>query len=212
VLAEKTGLIKPLTDWVVKTAIKQLADWGRRNIDLSVAVNLSVWNLQDPDLYDYVKNLLREHNVPANRLVMEVTESAVMSDPDSAIETMTKLNNLGVSLSIDDFGVGFSSLQYLKKLPVKELKIDKSFVMDMIVDDNDAVIVKSTISLAHNLGLSVIAEGIENQEVYDLLKIIGCDKAQGFHMGKPMPAEALEEWMRYSKWMVRSPAQIKIIK
>ena len=212
VLAEKPGLIKQLTDWVVKTAIKQLADWGRRNIDLSVAVNLSVWNLQDPDLYDYVKNLLREHNVPANRLVMEVTESAVMSDPDSAIETMTKLNNLGVSLSIDDFGVGFSSLQYLKKLPVKELKIDKSFVMDMIVDDNDAVIVKSTISLAHNLGLSVIAEGIENQEVYDLLKIIGCDKAQGFHMGKPMSAEALEEWMRYSKWMVRSPAQIKVIK
>ena len=212
VLAEKTGLIKPLTDWVVKTAIKQLADWGRRNIDLSVAVNLSVWNLQDPDLFGYVKNLLREFNVPANRLVMEVTESAVMSDPDSAIDTMTKLNNLGVSLSIDDFGVGFSSLQYLKKLPVKELKIDKSFVLDMIIDDNDAVIVKSTISLAHNLGLSVIAEGVENQEVYDLLKIIGCDKAQGFHMGKPMSVEDLEDWMRYSKWMVRSGQKIKLIK
>ncbi|MCW8854240.1 MAG: EAL domain-containing protein [Gammaproteobacteria bacterium] len=211
-LAEKTGLIKQLTDWVVKTAIKQLSDWGRRNIDLSIAVNLSVWNLQDPDLFDYVKDLLREFNVPANKLVMEVTESAVMSDPDSAIDTMNKLSNLGISLSIDDFGVGFSSLQYLKKLPVKELKIDKSFVRDMIVDENDAVIVKSTISLAHNLGLGVIAEGIENQEVYDILKIIGCDKAQGFHMGKPMSVDDLEEWMRYSRWMVRPASKIKIIK
>ena len=211
-LAEKTGLIKALTDWVVKTAIKQLSDWSHKNINLSIAVNLSVWNLQDPDLFDYVKNLLREYNVPANRLVMEVTESAVMSDPDSAIETMSRLSNLGVVLSIDDFGVGFSSLQYLKKLPVKELKIDKSFVMDMIVDENDAVIVKSTIALAHNLGLSVIAEGIENKEVYDLLKIIGCDKAQGFFMGKPMAVKELEEWMFYSKWVVRSGAQIKLIK
>jgi len=171
-----------------------LSDWGRRNIDLSIAVNLSVWNLQDPDLFDYVKDLLREFNVPANKLVMEVTESAVMSDPDSAIDTMNKLSNLGISLSIDDFGVGFSSLQYLKKLPVKELKIDKSFVRDMIVDENDAVIVKSTISLAHNLGLCVIAECIENQEVYELLKIIGCDKGQGCHMGNPMSANELEDW------------------
>lgn len=211
-LSEKTGLIKPLTDWVLKTAVKQLSEWGKRNINFSIAVNLSVWNLQDPELYDYVKNLLREYNVPANRLVMEVTESAVMSDPDSAVETMSRLSNLGITLSIDDFGVGFSSLQYLKRLPVKELKIDKSFVMDMIVDENDAVIVKSTISLAHNLGLGVIAEGVENQEVYDLLKIIGCDKAQGFYMGKPMSVEALEEWMHYSKWIKRSDAQMKLIK
>ncbi|MDH5766285.1 MAG: EAL domain-containing protein, partial [Gammaproteobacteria bacterium] len=145
-------------------------------------------------------------------LVIEITESAVMSDPESAIETMTKLSCLGVRLSIDDFGIGFSSLQYLKKLPVDELKIDKSFVMDMIVDENDAVIVRSTILLAHNLGLDVLAEGVESREVYDLLKIIGCDKAQGYFMGKPMSVQELEDWMLYSKWVKQSSGEIKLIK
>jgi len=210
-LAEKTGLIKPLTEWVIRTVIEQLSSWAKQGIELSISANLSVWNLQDPKLFGVVKGLLREFNVPANRLILEITESAVMSDPDSAMDTMNKLSQLGVQLSIDDFGVGFSSLQYLKKLPVKELKIDKTFVMDMIVDDNDALIVKSTIELAHNLGLSVIAEGVESEDIMNKLKSWGCDCCQGYHVSHAIPLEELDDWIKVSVWGLKDKARLQLI-
>jgi diguanylate cyclase (GGDEF)-like protein len=210
-LAEKTGLIKPLTKWVISRVVRQMSEWNRKGIELTVSANLSVWNLQDPKLFECVKECLREQNVPANRLILEITESAVMSDPDSAMDTLVQLSHLGIHLSIDDFGIGFSSLEYLKKLPVHELKIDKSFVMDMIVDENDAVIVRSTIDLGHNLGLQVIAEGVESQEIYDVLQILGCDEAQGFHMAYPMNAEALEGWLTQSPWGLEAKARLQLV-
>jgi diguanylate cyclase (GGDEF)-like protein len=210
-LAEKTGLIKPLTEWVIRTVIEQLSNWSKQGIDLSISANLSVWNLQDPKLFGVVNELLRQFDVPANRLILEITESAVMSDPDSAMDTMNKLSELGVQLSIDDFGVGFSSLQYLKKLPVKELKIDKTFVLDMVVDENDALIVRSTIELAHNLGLSVIAEGVESEEVINLLKLWGCDSCQGFHISHAITLDELDDWLKVSAWGLKDKSRLKLI-
>lgn len=199
-LAEKTGLIRPLTQWVLATAIRQLAGFMSRNVDLVVSVNLSVWNLKDPNFYDYVKTLLRESNVSASKLCFEVTEDAIMSDPDHASKTLNKLAELGAKLAIDDFGKGFSSVQYLKKLPISELKIDKSFVQHLIVDDNDAVIVRSIITLAHNLGLRAVAEGVESQEVYDQLQSLQCDEVQGYHIAHAMPAASLDSWLQESRW------------
>ncbi len=210
-LAEKTGLIIPLTKWVVERAVAQMADWRQKGIEMLVSANLSVWNLQDPRLCEIVSHALRKWNVPANNLTLEITESAVMSDPEHALKTLNQLSDMGVQLSIDDFGIGFSSLQYLKKLPVNELKIDKSFVIDMLVDDNDAVIVHSTIDLAHNLGLMVIAEGVESQEIFDLLQVLGSDVAQGFHMSRAMPAIELERWLFSSQWGLPEHQHFKVI-
>ncbi len=211
-LAEKTGLIKPLTKWVLETVVEQLAHWHSADIDLYISANLSVWNLEDPRLLDCVTKELRKWNVPANKLTLEITESAVMADPAHALKTLSLLAILGIRLSIDDFGIGFSSLQYLKKLPVAEIKIDKSFVMDMIIDENDAVIVRSTIALAHNLGLTVTAEGVESQEIYDLLHILGSDEAQGYHMAQAMSVQDLEQWLQESRWGLNYSVPLKLIK
>lgn len=210
-LAEKTGLIIPLTKWVMECAVAQMANWRQKDIELLVSVNLSVWNLQDPRLYETVTHALRKWSVPASSLTLEITETAVMSDPDHALKTLNQLSRLGVHLSIDDFGIGFSSLQYLKKLPVNELKIDKSFVIDMLVDDNDAMIVHSTIDLAHNLGLLVTAEGVENQELFDLLQVLGSDIAQGFHMSPAMGINELDSWLISSKWGLPEHRRVKIV-
>ena len=156
-----------------------------------MAVNLSVYDLLTTDLVDQIAGLLVEYEVPASYLVIEITENAMLIDPSNAIRILEKLDQMGLRIAIDDFGAGFSSLGYLKKLPVDELKIDKSFVMDMITNDNDAVIVRSTIDLAHNLGLKVVAEGVENEEIYDLLKILRCDTAQGFYLSKPDSASTI---------------------
>ncbi len=186
-IAEQTGLIKPLTMWVLNTAMHQCEAWRRQGFQLKVAVNLSVWNLQDPTLVDALKAIFATWNIPASCLEIEITESAMMADPDHALEVLTELNNMGVHLAVDDFGTGFSSLAYLKKLPVHSLKIDKSFVIGMAKEENDIMIVRSTIELAHNLGLSVVAEGVESQEIMELLGRHGCDVAQGYHLGRPMP-------------------------
>lgn len=211
-LAEKTGLIRPLTQWVIKTAIGQIAEMMNASVNMVISVNLSVWNLKDPQLGDYVTSSLRESNVPASRLCFEITEHAIMSDTDRALDTMTQLSRLGVKLSIDDFGMGFSSLQYLKLLPVSELKIDKSFIMDMIIDENDAVIVRSTIDLAHNLGMQVVAEGVESQEIHDMLQILGCDAAQGYHIAYPMPAQRLMVWLQESRWGLADQSRLKLVR
>jgi len=184
-LAEQLGIVNRLTSWVMKEAIAQCAAWRSQGIFISVAINLSVYDLLTTDLIDQINELLETFQVPASYLVIEVTENAMLIDPTNAISILQRLDKMGLRIAIDDFGAGFSSLSYLQKLPVDELKIDKSFVIDMITNENDALIVRSTIELAHNLGLKVVAEGVENAEIYELLSILGCDTAQGFHLSKP---------------------------
>ena len=194
-IAEETGLIHPLTLWALDAALRQCAAWRHAGIELNVAVNLSVWNLQDPELYRQIADCLDSWNVPPSRLELEITESAMMADPARALDTLLRLDALGVRLAVDDYGTGFSSLAYLKSLPLDELKIDKSFILDMLQDENDTVIVQSTINLAHNLGLRVVAEGVEDSDTCDLLRDLGCDVVQGYYIGRPMPAAGLERWM-----------------
>jgi diguanylate cyclase (GGDEF)-like protein/PAS domain S-box-containing protein len=199
-LAEQTGLIRPLTLWVLEQAVQQCGRWRAAGFNLKVSVNLSARNLLDPTLPDVLVNMLAARQVSSDCLMLEVTESAVMLQPERALQTLTRLHEMGASLSVDDFGTGYSSLAYLKKLPVCELKIDQSFVFGMVKNENDAIIVRSTIDLAHNLGLKVVAEGVEDQETLQLLAILGCDTAQGYLFAQPMPPEAFSRWLSESPW------------
>ena len=167
---------------------------------LNVAINLSPQSLRDPSLVDTIEAALIEADLAPHFLTLELTETAVMSDPRSALEILSELDEKGVMLSIDDFGTGYSSLAYLKKLPMDEIKIDRSFVMEMDKDKNDAVIVHSTIDLAHNMGLKVIAEGIETDQSWHALKALGCDMGQGYFMCKPVDADSFVEWLKDSSW------------
>jgi EAL domain-containing protein (putative c-di-GMP-specific phosphodiesterase class I) len=194
-LAEHTGLIEPLTQYVLEHALSQCRQWIDADLDLSVAVNLSVRNLLDPHLPDKVSDMLKKWGVPPSRLKLEITESIIMADPKRATATLDKLSQMGVELSIDDFGTGYSSLSHLKRLPVDEIKIDKSFVMNMVADENDSVIVRSTIDLGRNLGLKVVAEGVETEAVWAALGQMGCDQAQGFLRSRPLPAAELTRWL-----------------
>lgn len=195
VLAEQTGLIDNLSYWVLEKAINQCEIWRNNGFMLSIAVNISVYNLKDSGLVDQVKKYLDQSRLPADALMLEITESAMMANPVQAVETLSELDKMGVKLSIDDFGTGFSSLAYLKQLPVDELKIDKSFVMDLNKDENDAVIVRSTVELAHNLGLNVVAEGVEDADTYRKLQQLGCDSAQGYFLSPPLQVNHLEKWL-----------------
>jgi EAL domain-containing protein (putative c-di-GMP-specific phosphodiesterase class I) len=195
-LAEQSALIDAITLWVLDTALAQASAWQAGGHALGVAVNLSTRALQDPRFADTVGALLRRHAVPARRLKLELTESALLLDPAGALAALGTLHAMGVRLSIDDFGTGYSSLAYLKHLPVDEIKIDKSFVLDMTVSGKDLAIVRSTVELARNLGLQVVAEGIEDRPTWDRLVSLGCDLAQGFHISRPLPAPELCEWLR----------------
>lgn len=197
-LAEQTGLMGPLTFWVLGEALRQVTAWRDEGIDLGVAVNLSARVLQDEQFPDRVAALLTRFHVRPSKLVLEITESAIMADPACAMRIVTGLHELGVRLSVDDFGTGYSSLAYLKKLPVDELKIDRSFVIDLEAKSHDEVIVRSTIDLAHNLGMRVTAEGVESHEVLETLRRYGCDYAQGYFISHPVPARALAQWLRRS--------------
>lgn len=199
-LSEQGGLIKPLTLWVLKAALSQCHAWRQAGLKLSVAVNLSARNLQDPQLPDQVARLLQAYDLGPGWLHLEITESVIMADPTRAMEILNQLSKMEVHLSIDDFGTGYSSLGYLKKLPVDEIKIDKSFVKEMAVEKDDAIIVRSTIDLAHNLGLKVVAEGIETQEIYDRLVALGCDAAQGYYISRPVSPADLLGWLADSPW------------
>ncbi len=190
-IAEHTGLIQPLTDWVLRTAVKQCADWSNMGKSLAISVNLSARNLHDETLRNQISNLLDYWNIAPENLCLEITETAMMTDPERARKLLNGLDDLGVRLSIDDFGTGYSSLGYLKQLPVDELKIDKSFVLNMAKDESDASIVRATISLAHDLGLEVVAEGVEDQVSQDALSRMGCEYIQGYHIARPMPAADL---------------------
>jgi diguanylate cyclase (GGDEF)-like protein len=210
-LAEEAGLIGPLTRWVLKTALAQLAILHRQGYQLGVSVNLSARNLHDKGLPGTILALLEDSGVAPEHLTLEITESAVMANPSDGLTILTELDRMGVTLAVDDFGTGYSSLAYLKKLPVDELKIDKSFVMDMDENENGAVIVRSTIDLAHNLGLKVTAEGVESQTVWEALGALGCDLSQGYFMGRPMPAEQLENWLRESAWVRLSTGVLRVV-
>jgi EAL domain-containing protein (putative c-di-GMP-specific phosphodiesterase class I) len=201
-LAERSGLIRPLTQWVLSTALDQIRLWEQAGFQLSVAVNLSARNLLDAQLPDHLEELLRRTGARPNRLELEITESTIMIDPVRALDILTRLHRMGVPLAIDDFGTGYSSLGYLKRLPVSAVKVDKSFVKNMEANDNDAVIVRSTIELAHNLGLQVIAEGVETSYLWDRLAGLGCDAAQGYYISQPVPADALSRWFVDSPWEV----------
>ncbi len=199
-LAEQTGAIRPLTLWVINRALLQVKQWALSGLELSISINLSVHCLQDRGLPAQVQKLVDRYQVDPAAVILEITESAIMSDPMTARRVMRRLSNIGFHLSIDDFGTGYSSLAYLKQLPVDEIKIDKSFVTQMDQDENDAVIVRATIDLAHNLGLRVVAEGVESTDVWDLLEMLGCDTAQGYFIRPPLPAASLAAWIRSSRW------------
>ncbi|WP_116826446.1 bifunctional diguanylate cyclase/phosphodiesterase [Pseudomonas syringae] len=195
VLAERTGSIYLLTNWVIEEAMRQLAEWRKRGLVLQVSVNISADDLLGDDLVGYVVKLLKQYGVPAEQLLFEITESAVMSEPEKALIVLHRLRDCGISLSIDDFGTGYSSLAHLKRLPVQELKIDQSFVRNLDETSEDAVIVRSTIEMSHNLGLKVVAEGVEYQHSLDLLRRWHCDTAQGYLISRPLTASAFEAWI-----------------
>lgn len=196
--AEGSGLINPITDWVLNAASAQCSEWRRQGMDLRVAVNVSARSFQDRNLVGKLQGLAGTDKGKSTLglFELEITENTLMSDIEHGARAVGHLEELGVAVAIDDFGTGYSSLSYLKRLPIHSIKIDKSFVLNMAQDDNDAVIVRSTIDLAHNLGCRVVAEGVENQDALDLLAILGCDIAQGYHLGRPMSAGAFEIWLR----------------
>lgn len=204
-LAEQSGLIKYLTLWVLKRAIRQCEEWLDSGYTISISVNISALNLQDPDFPGQVADIIDSARLPTTQLELELTETAVMQNPIRAIETIASLAGMGITFSIDDFGTGYSSMTYLKRLTLTTLKIDKSFVLDLAKDNNDAVIVRSTIDLGHNLGLKVVAEGVESDEVWRILAALGCDTAQGYYMSKPIPNEKFAEWLRSSQWGLGEP-------
>ncbi len=187
-IAEKTGLIRLLTYQVLEKAFAQSAEWKKQDIFLPVAINLSTKVLHDPDLPDHVKTLLEKWEIDPRIITLEITESSMMIDPVLAFKTITALGELGVHLSIDDFGTGYSSLALLKRLPGCELKIDKSFIMNMAENPNDLTIVKTSIDLARNMNLQVVAEGVETRETLEKLTDLNCEMAQGFYLSPPLPA------------------------
>jgi EAL domain-containing protein (putative c-di-GMP-specific phosphodiesterase class I) len=195
-LAEGTGAIKPLTIWVLNEALRQCSEWRLKGLDLEVSVNISARNLHDVSLAATVLDSLLKYQVPPNRLTLEITESAIMSDPSSAMIVLSRLSNMGVHLAIDDFGTGYSSLAYLQRLPTRNIKIDKSFVLRLCENANDAAIVRAIIELGHSLGHTVLAEGVEDESVLALLAQFGCDFAQGYFFSKPLPAPEIEDWIR----------------
>jgi EAL domain-containing protein (putative c-di-GMP-specific phosphodiesterase class I) len=179
---------------VLKHALAQQRRWYKAGMDIAIAVNLSARTVLDPDLPNVIAGLLAYHEVPGRMLVCEITETTIMTDRDLAHDILTRLSHMGVRISIDDFGTGYSSLAYLKRLPVHEIKIDRSFVTDMLEDRNDAEIVSAIIDLAHNLRIEAVAEGVESKEQLDALAAKGCDMVQGYYISPPIPAKEFPAW------------------
>jgi len=203
-IAEQTGLIRPLTHWVLTEAVQQIAHWRKTGLAIDMAVNLSGSNLHDIQLPTFVRRLVEAWQVEPSWLVLEITESAIMSNPSSAMDILLELDTMGVNLSVDDFGTGYSSLGHLKQLPVDEIKVDRSFVMEMAENENDAVIVRATIDLAHNLGLKVIAEGVETEDVLQMLKVLNCDMVQGYFVSRPLSRDDFMQWLNDSPWGIKT--------
>jgi diguanylate cyclase (GGDEF)-like protein/PAS domain S-box-containing protein len=199
-LAERSGLIKPLTEWVLNNSLKQCADWQRRGLPLHIAVNLSPKILLEHVLPQTIATMLDRWKLPPRSLKLEITESSIMADPPHVLAILSLLQTLGVRLSLDDFGTGYSSLMHLRQLPVDEIKIDKSFVMGMRNSASDAAIVRATIDLAHSLGRQVVAEGVDDDETCRTLATLGCDLAQGYSFARPLPADEFETWLSDTQW------------
>ena len=195
-IAEQTGQIDALTLWVINEAARQYLEWQEQGLNLSIAVNISAENLKNPHFAKELNSIWQNYQLPKEALSLEITESAVVADPTSATEMLCELKNQGIKLSIDDYGTGYSSLAQLKQMPVSELKIDRSFVGKVESDPDDQIIVRSTIRMAHDMGLSVVAEGIEDQQTLNWLEQHGCDLAQGYFISRPLPANELNEWLR----------------
>jgi EAL domain-containing protein (putative c-di-GMP-specific phosphodiesterase class I) len=193
-LAERTGGSRRLTNWVLAAAVRQLGEWRREALELDLAVNLSAPDILDPDLGEELLKLLRLHRVEPSRLILEITESAVMGDPQAAVRNMQLLRLAGIRFSIDDFGTGHSSLSQLSVLPVDELKIDRSFISH--ADSGAVTIVTSTIELGHSMGLKVVAEGVEDAAAWNLLRRLGCDYAQGYLISMPLVPEKVPGFVR----------------
>ncbi len=204
---ENHDLIRPLSLWVLDKALAESRNWRQLGIDIKVAVNMSARNIQDLDLPDQIDAALRRHHVDARLLELELTETALMQDRDRSYEVLGKISALGVGIVIDDFGTGYSSLAYLRTLPVRAFKIDRSFVVDMAHNDNAAVIVRALIDLAHNIGLTVVAEGIEEQDSWDILEILRCDHGQGYLIARPLTAKDFVGWMKHQPTRRLLPAQ-----
>jgi diguanylate cyclase (GGDEF)-like protein len=196
-LAERTGLIQPLTRFVLDAAIGQCRRWQEVGYELPVSVNVSARCLLDPTFADEVAELLAKWGVAPSALLLEITESTIISNPARALEVLEQLHTSGIELSIDDFGTGYSSMAYLKDLPVQELKVDRSFVTHMTTSNRDAVIVRSTIELGRSLGLRVVAEGVEDAPTWDQLFALGCDAVQGYHISRPIAADELDRWLEH---------------
>lgn len=194
-VAEQTGLIKRLSNWVLDTAIRDCQQMHQKGHLINISVNMSVWDIQDPNIGLNVTQKLEKWRLPAEYLTLEITERVMMAEPERARQALMQLENMGVQVVIDDFGTGFSSLVYLKQLPVSMLKVDKSFVIDMMRDENDAAIVHSIIELAHNLGLQTVAEGVENDQTWSWLRTWDCDYAQGYYVSHPLSLAEFENYL-----------------
>src|SRR3954454_11651348 len=215
-LAERSNLLRPMTLYLIDTALRQANAWRSKGFDISVAVNLSMQNMLDLRLPNDLARLLTSWRLPAGSLELEITESTIMADPRRATTILSRLSKMGVRLSIDDFGTGYSSLAYLQELPVDAIKIDKSFVMEMHEDAGNATIVQSTVDLGHNLGLEVVAEGVETVESYNALARLGCDYAQGYFLSKPLSPDKMSIWLEVfsgvsnahelDQWALKAPA------
>jgi EAL domain-containing protein (putative c-di-GMP-specific phosphodiesterase class I) len=195
-LAEQTGLMRGITKFVLDEALRQLSLWWREGLKIHCAVNVSARDLYDRGFAELLKSRIEQYDVPPRALMIEVTESSLMADPSRAASTLLSLAGLGVGVSLDDFGTGYSSLVHLKRLPVSEVKIDRSFVIRMDVNEDDAAIVRSIIDLAGALGLRTVAEGVETRDAWDRLAVYGCDAAQGWYLAKAMPADAVTDWLQ----------------
>ncbi|MDO6564499.1 bifunctional diguanylate cyclase/phosphodiesterase [Amphritea sp. 1_MG-2023] len=193
-LMERSRLIQGLTCWVIQEGFTQCAQWHQQGLDIVLSINLSAKDLNNPELPDLISGIKGATGVNPQWITLEITESSLMTDPEAALAVINRIHAMGFQFSIDDYGTGYSSLSYLKQLPLKELKIDRSFVTDILQSESDAVIVNATINLAHNLGLEVTAEGVEDAATLALLTTEGCDLVQGFHLGRPMPESMFTQW------------------
>lgn len=205
-IAERSGLIHPITDWIIQTIAEQSRLWRNAGEDLSVALNVSASSFLNPKLIQHLHDALGNGAAPDNsgRFEIEITENTLMADIGHGSHVLHQLREFGVSVAIDDFGTGYSSLTYLRRLPIHSIKLDKSFILEMVQNNADAAIVHSTIDLAHNLGCAVVAEGVENRATLDLLCSMGCDSAQGYFLGYPIPAHEIPHWLSNFSWPVAS--------
>ena len=198
-LAEHTGLFQPITTWVIDNASRQCSLWNDLGHKLRISINISTNCIHDGRLPAKLNEVILKNKLTPDQLTLELTENIFIKDPVRSKKILDNVSKMGIGISIDDFGTGYSSLAYLKQLPVNEIKIDRSFIMDMLENESDAVIVRATIDLAHNLGMKVVAEGVESKEIVQLLKILGCDEAQGYYLGRPMEVEDFITYLEKNK-------------